>query len=120
MKDIKFKRKVIIKISTDELYQNWVRSNADCIGYAEPDDVNQMIETMAKGMRNLLLPNGREIRKLFNTGFTVMLMGDHMDVIDVDKVTRDKRELEVRIYQLSSIGNEAKLLTILTDDELLF
>lgn len=120
MKNVKFKHKVIIKISTDELYQNWVRSNADCIGYAEPDDVNQMIETMAKGMRSLILPNVPEIRKLFNTGFTVMLMGDHMNEIDVNKVKQDKRELEVRIYQLSSIGNEAKLLTILTQDEMLF
>lgn len=115
----KTKHKVIIKIDTNELYNNWVNSNRDCITYsAERGESMAMIERMKMGMIAILYSDVSEIRRLFASGYTVMLMGDHMEVIDVPLEKREKRELEVRIYSYKDF--EPEILTIVTEKELTF
>lgn len=83
-----------LKISVQKLMNNYL----DCIGEIALDnrwcsgDVKEDINTIAS--RNM-----EGIRKLFIDGYTCMIVGGLMDLIDTDcPVGMEKEEIEIRIY----------------------
>jgi hypothetical protein len=105
---------ITIKVDTIELYKNYLQT----VGMAMFDSTDLfgsgMSDTFLENLRNIAYEEMEDIRRLFSSGETVMLIPNRMTELDFrEGDPRNDIEKEIRVY-----SRDGKLLGVVIDSEI--